>query len=87
MEATMHGSLDKSGNNEDSIYRRWGLGLLALPALLAVTLIGLAIAQPSTSNWISEAVQAEFAGFDAMPQIAPTQFARPSMEFRTVRAD
>jgi hypothetical protein len=87
MEATMHGSLDKSGNNEDSIYRRWGLGLLALPALLAVTLIGLAIAQPNTSNWISEAVQAEFAGFDAMPQITPTQFARPSMEFRTVRAD
>ena len=40
----MHGSLEKSGKNENSIYRRWGLGFLALPALLAVALIGLAIA-------------------------------------------
>ena len=83
----MHGPLDKSGNNEDSIYRRWGPGLLVLPALLAMTLIALAIAQPATSNWISEAVQAEFPGFNAMPELTPTQFARPSMEFRTVRAN
>ncbi len=83
----MHGSLDKPGNSDDGIYRRWGLGLLALPVLLAVTLIGLAIVQPGTSNWIAETVQAEFAGFGTMPQITPTQFARPSMEFRTVRAD
>jgi hypothetical protein len=86
MEATMHGSLDKSGNNEDSTYRRWGLGFLALPALLAVTLIGLAIMQPAASNWISEAVQAEVAGISLMPEAAPTQLARPDMEIRTVRA-
>jgi hypothetical protein len=86
MEATMHGSLDKSGNNEDSIYRRWGLGFLALPALLVMTLIGLAIVQPTTSNLISEAVQAEFAGISVMPEAAPTQLARPDMEIRTVRA-
>ena len=83
----MHGPLDKSGNSQDSIYRRWGPGLLILPALLAMTVIGLAFAQPASSNWISEAVQAEFAGFNAMPEIIPTQFARPSIEFRTVRAN
>jgi hypothetical protein len=86
MEATMHGSLDKSGNNEDSIYRRWGLGFLVLPALLVITLIGLAIMQPAASNWISEAVQAEIAGISVMPEAAPTQLAQPAMEFRTVRA-
>jgi hypothetical protein len=83
----MHGSLDKPGKNDDSIYQRWGIGFLALPALLVITLIGLAILQPAASNWISEAVQAEVAAFNAMPELAPTQLARPAMEIRTVRAE
>jgi hypothetical protein len=86
MEATMHGSLDKSGGNEDSIYRRWGLGFLALPALLVIALLVLAIVQPATSNWISEAVQAELSGISVTPEEAPTQLANPAMEIRTVRA-
>ncbi len=83
----MHGSLDKSGKNDHSIYQRWGIGFLVLPALLAIVLIGLAILQPATSNWISEAVQAEVAGFNVTPELAPTQLARPAMEIRTVRAE
>jgi hypothetical protein len=83
----MHGSLDKSGKEKDGIYQRWGIGFLALPALLAITLIGLAILQPAASNWISEAVQAEVAVFNAMPEFAPNQLARPAMEIRTVRAE
>ncbi len=84
----MHGSLDKSGKNvDDSIYARWGVGFLALPALLALALIGLAIVQPAASNWISEAVQAEMAAFNPIPEVAPTQLARPVMEIRTVRAE
>ena len=83
----MHGSLDKSGKNDHSIYQRWGIGFLVLPALLAIVLIGQAILQPATSNWISEAVQAEVAGFNATPELAPTQLARPAMEIRTVRAE
>jgi hypothetical protein len=82
----MHGSLDKSGENENSIYQRWGLGFLALPALLVIALFMLAIVQPVASNWISEAVQAEFAGISVMPEAAPTQLARPALEIRTVRA-
>ena len=81
----MHGSLDKSGRNEDSIYRRWGLGFLALPALLVIALFVLAIVQPATSNWISEAVQAELSGI-SVTQEAPTQLANPAIEIRTVRA-
>ena len=82
----MHGSLDKAGKNENSIYRRWGMGFLALPALFVIALLVLATMQPATSNWISDAVQAEFAGISVMPEAAPTQLARPDMEIRTVRA-
>ena len=83
----MHGSFDKSGKNNDSIYARLGFGFLALPAILAMTLIGLAIMQPGTSNWISEAVQAEVAGFITVPELSPTRLARPVMQIRTVRAE
>ena len=83
----MHGSLDKPGKNDSSIYQGGGIGFLALPAIVAIALVGLAIVRPSVSNWVSEAVQAEVAGFIAMPEIAPTQLALPAMQIRTVRAN
>ena len=83
----MHGSFEKSGKSDDSIFARWGIGLLALPAILAMTLIGLAIMQPAATNWISEAVQAEVAAFTAVPEVTPTQLARPVMKIRTVGAE
>ena len=83
----MHGPLDKSGKNENSIYQRWGIGPFALPVLLVLTLLLLTFAQPSASNWISEAVQAEFTGYGSVPDQAPTQVARPAMQIRTVRAN
>ena len=82
----MLGRFEKSGSNETSIFRKWGTGFLVLPALLALALFLLAIVQPK-SNWISEAVQAEFTGNGVIPEIAPTQLARPSMATRTVRAN
>jgi hypothetical protein len=81
----MHGSFDRSGKSNNRIQRSWSFGFFALPALLAITLIGLAIVQPAASNWISEAVQAEFAGFNLPP--APTQIARPAEETRAVRTN
>lgn len=81
----MHGSFDRSP--DESIYRSWGTGFLALLALLAVALIGLAILQPSASNWISEAVQAEFPNTNMAPEAAPTQLAQPAGEIRTVKAN
>jgi hypothetical protein len=85
----MHRSFDRSGRGDNSIYRRWGIGFLVLPVLLAVTLFALAIVQPSTSNWIAETVQAEFIGNSILPEVAPTQLARPApaMAIRTVRAN
>lgn len=82
----MHGPIERSRNNESSIYQRWGLGFLALPVFLVVALITMAIIQPATPTWIAEAAQAEFTGLGVMPELAPTQFAQPAMQIRTVRA-
>ena len=82
----MHGSFDKR-ETDNSTYRSWGLGFFALPALLAIVLLGLEIVQPSASNWISEAAQAEFASTILAPDVAPTRLAKPAMEIRTVRAE
>ena len=83
----MHGSFDRPSRNDNSIYRKWDIGFLVLPALLGMTLIALAIVHPATSNWIAESVQAEFTGNGVMPDDAPTQLVRPAMEIRTVRAN
>jgi hypothetical protein len=81
MEAAMHGSLDRPGENANRIQRSWSLGFFALPVVLVIALIALAVTQPVASNWISEFVQAEFVGTDFAPA-APTRIAKP-MEFET----
>jgi hypothetical protein len=82
----MHGSFERSGKSDRSFAERWHIGFVAFPVLLAVALIGLVILEPSASKWVSDAAQAEFAGIYVMPELAPTQLARPDMEFRTVKA-
>ena len=83
----MHGRLDEKGNNGDSRDRNFSVGFLALPLLLVIVLVTLAIVQPSSSNWIAEAVQAEFTGDSPVPSAdLPTQFAQPAMQIRTVDA-
>jgi hypothetical protein len=64
-----------------------GFGFLALSALFAIMLAGLAMVQPSASNWISEAAQAEFAATILVPDATPTRLAKPAMEIRTVGAN
>jgi len=84
MEESMHGSLEKPGKAEQNIYGSWGVRLFAIPVLLLTALIGFVVSHPAASNWISQAVQAEFAGTDWAPDT--TQTAKPAMEFRTVKA-
>jgi hypothetical protein len=79
----MRGSIDRTGQNQDRTVRSWSIGFFVLPVLLVITLVGLAITKPSASNWISEAVQAEFVG---SPDAAPTQLAKPATPIRTVKA-
>jgi hypothetical protein len=75
----MHGSFDRSGRSNNRIDRGSGIGFLALPVLLVIALIGLAIIQPAAPAWISEAAQAEFVGTDLGPDTRPTQLAQPGM--------
>ncbi len=82
----MHGSFDRPGESENRMQRNWGIGFLTFPILLAIALVGLAIAQPAASNWISEAVEAEFGGGNLTPEIAPIQLAKPAMQIHTVGA-
>jgi hypothetical protein len=86
MEATMHGSFDEPSESGNRMQRSWSIGFFAFPILLVIALIGLVIAQPAASRWISEAVQAEFGGGNLTPEIAPIQLAKPTMQIHTVRA-
>jgi hypothetical protein len=83
----MHGTFDRSGESRNRFDRSWSVGLFAVPALFAIVLIGLAMTQPTASNWISEAAQAEFADAFMASEIAPTQTAQPAVEIRTVKAE
>jgi hypothetical protein len=93
MEASMHGSLDKQPQNDRSVHRSFGIKMVALPVLIVVALIGMAVSHPSATKWIADAAQAEFVGTefigsDIVPDLArPTQIARPANQIRTVHAD
>jgi hypothetical protein len=82
----MHGSFERSGESDNGLSKRRGIGFFAFPVLLAVALIGLVMLEPAASRWISDAAQAELAGIYVMPEATPTQLARPNMEVRIVRA-
>jgi hypothetical protein len=82
MEAAMHGTFDRSGENANRIQRSWSIGFFTLPVVLVIALIALVMTQPTASNWISEAVQAEFVGTDFAPG-APTQLAQPVRGIRS----
>jgi hypothetical protein len=82
----MHGSFDKSGENDSRPHRSWSVGFFALPVFIVIALVGLMLTQPAASNWISEAVQAEFVGLTPAPQPAPTQLAQPALAVQIVKA-
>jgi hypothetical protein len=87
MEASMHGSFDKSGKADNNFQPNWSIGFFALPALVAIALIGLAVIHPGASNWISDAVQAEFVGSNSAQEAAPVQLAQPDTAIRTIKAE
>lgn len=88
VEATMQVLFDKSGETIKRIYQRWGIGVFALPVLLVIALVGLAMTPGTASNWLSQATEAEFAGAGAgyRSAAAPAQPAKPAIEIRTVNA-
>jgi hypothetical protein len=87
MEASMHGTFDRSGKTGKTVNPNSGLRLVVIPALLAVALVALVIMQPDAARWISEAVQAEFAATYPVPEDAPTRLAQPADNIRSARAN
>jgi hypothetical protein len=87
MEASMHGTFDRSDNTGKTVNPNSGLRLVVLPALLAVALVALVIMEPNASRWISDAAQAEFAATYPVPEDAPTRLAQPADNLRSARAN
>jgi fumarate reductase subunit C len=85
VEASMHGSLNRSDEKRSRTDRSWSLGFFALPVLIVITLVALASIKPVASTWISEAVQAEFVGMTS-PGAVPKELTQPAMQIRTVKA-
>jgi hypothetical protein len=85
LEASMHGTFDRSRKSNNRIDRGSGAAFFALPVLLVIALIGLTIIQPAMPSLISEVVQAEFVGVELAPDITPTQLAQPRMLSRTIK--
>jgi hypothetical protein len=86
VEISMHGSLNRSDESRNRTDRNWSIGFFALPVLVVIALVALAITKPVASVWISEAAQAEFVGPNP-PAVAPTELAQPAMQIRTVKAN
>jgi hypothetical protein len=83
----MHGRSDKSGEaSDESIRRRWGVGIFVLPVLLVAFLLVLTIAKPNVSAWISETEQAELVSAGQATGAAPEQTVPPAGQVRTVKA-
>jgi hypothetical protein len=86
MEASMHGTFERPYDRESRVRRSAGTSFLILPIFLVIVVVALTIVQPNTSNWIAEAVQAEFVG-DTPSELSPTQLAQPAAEPRSTTSD
>jgi hypothetical protein len=83
----MQGIFGKTGEMVTAIYRSWGIGVFALPVLVAIALVGLVLIHPDTSGWMPESVKAELTGASYGPKAAPKQVAPPATAIRTVKAN
>jgi hypothetical protein len=86
MEASMHGAFEKPGDTIKGIYRNWGMGVFALPVLILIALVGMAMTHQGASDWLSEAMQAEFVR-TGLPDVAPAQVAQPAGPIRAAKAN
>jgi hypothetical protein len=82
--------MQHSPNNLNRSDRRflwsWTAAVLAAHGVLLLLLVSLVMRYPGASEWISQAVQAEFVG-SPPPVVVPTQLAQPAGQARVVRTD
>jgi hypothetical protein len=83
----MQGPVEKQPRDSRSVYRNWDIKPFALPLLFAAALIGFVVSHPGVFKWVADAAQAEFAGTEFVPDLAPaTRIAEPKSAIRTVEA-
>ena len=83
----MQGPVEKQPRDSRSVYRNWDIKLFAVPLLFAAALIGFMVSHPGAFKWVADAAQAEFAGTDFVPDLAPaTRLAEPKSSIRTVES-
>ena len=82
----MQRSPDDSSPSDRRFLWNWTAAILAVHGVIVLVLVGLILSYPAASEWIAQAVQAEFVG-NQPPVAGPTQIARPGTQMRTVRAD
>jgi hypothetical protein len=89
----MHGTFDRRPHETRSTPRGWSTALIALPVLIVIALVGMAVSHPLAAKWIAEAAQAEyvgteFVGTDVMPNLVePTRIAPPGDDSRGPRSN
>jgi hypothetical protein len=77
-------AFDKLDQQEKRTQWKWTAGIAA--AFIMLALVALMSGSPTASNWVSDAVQAEFVSSDMTPAQPPVQTAQPGHQIRTVRA-
>jgi hypothetical protein len=80
----MQRAFDRLDQQENRTQRKWIVGFAA--ACGVILLVALMSNSPTASNWVSDAVQAEFAASIMTPDAAPVQTAQPGKTIQTVRA-
>jgi hypothetical protein len=84
-EASMQRAFDQLDQQENRTQWKWIGGIAAAFGAVMLTLVALTWNSATVSNWVSDAVQAEFVG-TMMPEQTPVQTAQPAKDIRTVRA-
>ena len=80
--------MQRSRDNPGSAERRppvnWTTTILAVHAIIFLTLVGIAVGYPGASEWISAAVHAEFVSAGNPPALATE---RPAKRMETAKVN
>jgi hypothetical protein len=82
----MRNAFDRLDRQENRNEWKSTAGIAAAFGVVVFALVALTWNSPAVSTWVSDAVQAEFAGSMA-PDPVPVQTAQPAKGFQTVRAN
>ena len=77
-------AFDRLDQQENRTQWKWTAGIATALGVIMFALVALMSTSPTASNWVSDAVQAEFVGSNFTPQQAPVQTAQPAKDLRTV---